>query len=124
MLTAPRSVDQAIQETIQKRVFVGEADVLLNPSLTPIFTLVTKIGNRKKSTASARVEWIEDDYVGHWGQANNGADASSVATSITVVDGTLFAPGDLIAIPKANNVAAAEEISRVTGGATNRPTPT
>lgn len=113
--TVPRSIDQAISETVQKRIFLGEADVLLNPSLTPIFTLVTKIGNRKKSVASARVEWIEDDFVGHWGQANNGTtDYSSVATSIAVVDGTLFNVGDLIAIPKAASSSAAEEVARVT----------
>lgn len=119
--TVPRSVDQAISETVQKRVFVGEADVLLNPSLTPLFTLVTKIGNRKKATSSTRVEWIEDDYVGHWGQASNGTtDFSSVATSITVVDGTLFNVGDLVAVPKAATSSAAEEVIRVTantGGA-------
>lgn len=116
----PRSVDQAIQETVQKRVFIGEADVLRNPSLTPLFTLVTKIGNRKKTTASTRIEWIEDDYVGHWGQANNGTtDYSSVATNILVVDGTLFAVNDLIAIPKANANSAAEEVARVTAIATN-----
>jgi len=117
--TVPRSIDQAISETVQKRIFLGESDVLLNPSLTPIFTLVTKIGNRKKSTASARVEWIEDDYVGHWGQANAGSDQSSVATALLVVDGTLFNPGDLIAIPKANSNSAAEEIARVSAVATN-----
>src|SRR5690348_11277084 len=118
--TVPRSIDQAISETVQKRIFVGEADVLLNPSLTPIFTLVTKIGNRKKATASARVEWIEDDFVGHWGQANNGTtDYSSVATSIAVVDGTLFAAGDLIAIPKVASNSAAEEVARVTNVSTN-----
>jgi hypothetical protein len=113
--TVPRSIDQAITETVQKRIFVGEADVLLNPSLTPIFTLVTKIGNRKKSVASSRVEWIEDDYVGHWGQVSNGTtDYSSVATSINVVDGTLFAAGDLIAIPKVASNSSAEEVARVT----------
>lgn len=118
-LTVARSVDQAIQETVQKRVFLGEQDVLLNPSLTPILTLVTKIGNRKKTTASTRVEWIEDDYVGYWGQANNTTDYSSVATSITVVDGTLFAYGDLVAIPKTPSSSAAEEVARVTAVAGN-----
>jgi hypothetical protein len=120
--TVPRSVDQAIQETVQQRVFFGERDILFNPNLTPILTLVTKIGNRKKTTASTRVEWIEDDYVGYWGQANNTTDYSSVATSITVVDGTLFAYGDLVAIPKAPASSAAEEIARVTAVAGNTVT--
>lgn len=118
-LTVARSVDQAISETVQKRVFLGEQDILLNPSLTPILTLVTKIGNRKKTTASTRVEWIEDDYVGYWGQANNTTDYSSVATSIAVVDSTLFAYGDLIAIPKLATSSAAEEVARVLASANN-----
>lgn len=108
-----RSIDQSIQETVQKRVFIGEKDILLNPSLTPLFTLVTKIKNRK-TTESARVEWAEDDYVGHWGQANNGADASAGTTTFTVLDGTLFAVNDLILIPKIASSSAAEEIARVT----------
>lgn len=108
-----RSVDQSIQETVQKRVFIGEKDILLNPSLTPLFTLVTKLKNRKP-TESTRVEWIEDDYVGHWGQANNGADASAGTTTFTVLDGTLFAVNDLILIPKVASSSAAEEIARVT----------
>jgi hypothetical protein len=40
--------DQAISKTEQKRVFLGEQDVLLNPSLTPLFTPITKIGQRKR----------------------------------------------------------------------------
>jgi hypothetical protein len=110
----PRSIDQAIQENVQKRVFLGEADVLRNPSLTPIFTLVTKIGNRKKTTGSARVEWIEDDYVGYWAQHNDGTDASSVATTITVADATLFVIGDLFSVPVVATQSTAEEVCRVT----------
>ena len=111
----PRSIDQAIQENVQKRVFIGEADVLRNPSLTPIFTLVTKIGNRKKTTGSARIEWIEDDYVGYWAQHNDATDASSVATTITVLDPTLFAIGDIFSVPLVATQSTAEEVVRVTG---------
>jgi hypothetical protein len=120
-LVVARSIDQAYAETVQKRFFLGENDVLLNPSLTPILTLVTKIGNRKKTTNSARVEWIEDDYLNVWGQVSAGATAySSVATSIVVVDATLFAVNDLIAFPNAVTSATVEEVAQVTavsGGA-------
>lgn len=115
-----RSFNQAVNETVQKRIFVGENDVLVNPSLTPLLTLVTKIGNRKKSVSSTRVEWIEDDFAGVWGVVSNGTtDYSSVATTIAVADGTLFSVGDLVAIPKAASSSAAEEIVRVTVIATN-----
>src|SRR5665213_1287536 len=99
-ITAARSIDQAYAETVQKRQFIGENDVLLNPSLTPILTLVTKIGNRKKPTNAARIEWIEDDYLQVWGQVSAGStNYSSVATQIVVVDATIFATNDLVAIP-------------------------
>jgi hypothetical protein len=115
-IVVARSIDQAYVETVQKRKFIGEDDVLLNPSLTPILTLVTKIGNRKKSTNAARVEWIEDDYLNIWGQVSAGTTAyASNATSIVVVDATLFAPNDLIAIPGTASQSAVEEVALVTG---------
>ena len=114
-ITVARSIDQAYTETVQKRQFIGEDDVLLNPSLTPILTLVTKIGNRKKPTNSARVEWIEDDYLQVWGQVSNGTtNYSSVATGISVVDPTIFAVNDLVAVPVLYTATAVEEVTQVT----------
>lgn len=114
-IVAARSIDQAYVETVQKRYFLGEDDVLLNPSLTPILTLVTKIGNRKKSTNAARIEWIEDDYLNVWGQVSNSTvNYTSVSTSIVVVDASIFAVNDLVAIPGAVSAAAVEEVVQVT----------
>lgn len=115
-----RSVDQAIQETVQKRIFFGEKDILLNPNKTPLLAMTTRLGNRKSTTTTGRAEWIEDDFVPHWGQANSAGDIASGATTIPVVDGTLFAVNDLIAIPKSSQAnSAAEEIVRVTANAAN-----
>ena len=114
-ITVARSIDQAYSETVQKRQFIGEDDVLLNPSQTPILTLVTKIGNRKKATNSARVEWIEDDYLQVWGQVSNGTtNYSSVATTISVADATIFATNDLISFPVGPTSTAVEEVAQVT----------
>lgn len=115
-----RSVDQAIQETVQRRQFVGEKDILLNPTLTPILTITTGIGNRKRTTMEPRVEWIEDDYLNVWGAVSNGTTAySSVATSIGVADGTLFAAQDIIAFPVLASTSALEELAQVTAVAGN-----
>lgn len=114
-----RSTNQTITETVQKRVFVGEKDILLNPDKTPLLTMTTKLGNRKQTTGSTHVEWEEDDFVAHWGQANSAGDIGAASTTIPVVDGTLFAVNDLIAIPKAASSSAAEEIARVTANAAN-----
>jgi len=116
-----RSINQAITETVQKRVFFGEGDILLNPNLAPIYVFMTKVGGRKP-TGAARVEFVEDDYVTVWGQTSEGStDVSSVATNFKVVDATIFAVNDLIAFPKADASSAAEEIARVTAisGGTN-----
>lgn len=115
-IVVPRGVYQAITgEALQKRIFVGEQDILLNPTMTPLFSMTTKLGNRKKTTGSTRVEWIEDDYYTVWGQVSNGTtDLSSVATGIPVVDITLFQVGDLISQPNADATSTAEEVMRVT----------
>ena len=113
-IVVSRSFSQAATETVQKRIFVGEQDVLLNPNLTPLFSMSTKL-NGRKPVASTRVEWVEDDFLPIWGQASNGTtNYSSVATGVWVVDTTLFAVGDLVAVPKADSSSAAEEVIRVT----------
>ena len=109
-----RSINQAISETVQKRIFFGDGDVLLNPNLAPIYVFMTRAGGRKP-TGSARVEFAEDDYVTVWGQVSHGStNQASNITNIQVVDATIFAVGDLIAFPNADASATAEEIARVT----------
>ena len=109
-----RSFNQAVTETVQKRVFVGENDILLNPNLTPLFAISTRL-NGRKPVNSVRIEWVEDDFLPHWGQVTNGTtDLSSVATGIPVVDATLFAVNDIVAIPKAASSSAGEEEVLVT----------
>src|SRR3972149_1327631 len=109
-----RSFNQAVNENVQRRVFVGERDIKLNPDVTPLLTMTTKAGNRKPVN-STRIEWVEDDFVGYWGQVSAGStNIDSVTTGVPVVDITLFAVSDLIAVPKADTSSAAEEILRVT----------
>lgn len=113
-IVVSRSFNQAVTETVQKRVFVGENDILLNPNLTPLFAMSTRL-NGRKPVNSVRVEWVEDDFIPHWGQVSNGTtDYASNATNIAVVDSTLFAVNDLVAVPKAASSSAAEEVVLVT----------
>lgn len=114
-VTVARSTDQAIIETVQQRQFIGGQDILLNPNLAPVLAMTTRIGHRKGTTKSVRVEWIEDDFYSVWGQANEGADKAAAATTLTVSDATLFALNDLVAVPKGDAMLAAEEIFQVTG---------
>lgn len=88
--------------------------VLLEPDQAPLLVLTAKAG-RKSPAKAHKFEWVEDEEVALWGQATNGTtDYSSVATGILVADATIFAVGDLVAIPKASSSSAAEEVVRVT----------
>jgi len=116
-------VAQAISpENIERRYIVGENDILLNPNLTPLFSLITKYPGRRTPSISTRLEWFEDDFAGVWGQVNNGTTSlASNNTNIPVLDVTIFAVGDLVAVPQVDSVSTAEEILRVTAvaGTTN-----
>lgn len=113
-ITVARSFYQAQSENVQRRYFVGEKDILLDPDITPLLALTTNAGNRRKPAISTRVEWIEDDYVPVFGQAAGGSDYASNVTSIAVVDATLFNTGDLVAVGKVVSSQAAPEVVRVT----------
>src|SRR5579871_5036499 len=118
ILNVTRNFDQMTIDTTQVRD-VSEQMVLLEPDASPLYVL-TNAAKRKQPSLSPRFEWVEDTEVSLWGQSNNGTtDFSSVATNILVADGTLFAVGDICAVPKAQTSAAAPEIFLVTAIATN-----
>src|SRR6185437_6631542 len=103
-LTAVRSFNQMVTDTTQVRD-VSEQMVLLEPDANPLY-VITNAAKRKQPSIAPRFEWVEDTEVALWGQASGGATASSsVATSLVVVDASIFGAGDIIAIPQANTSA-------------------
>jgi hypothetical protein len=116
-LTVTRSFNQMVTDTTQVRD-VSEQMVLLEPDASPLFVLTNKT-KRKVPAIAPRFEWVEDNEVALWGQVSLSADTTSVITSILVVDGTLFAAGDIVAVPKAQSSQSAPEIFLVTTVATN-----
>jgi len=102
---------------------VSEQMVLLEPDASPLFVL-TNAAKRKQPTIAPRFEWVEDTEAALWGQANSTGDYSSVATTILVQDSTVFAVGDIVAIPKAQSSNAAPEVILVTASASNSITVT
>lgn len=93
---------------------VGEELVLLEPNGAPLLTFIMKM-KKRKAVYSPRYEWLEDDYVARWGtNSSDTVNAVTTSTTVTVVDGTLFVPGDLFLVPKAISSSAAPEICRVT----------
>lgn len=114
-----RSVNQAISETVLVRD-IGDRIVQLEPDVTPLLVMTTNAG-KKRATISPRIEMIEDDLRSLWGQVNQ-ADVATAGTTFDVVDGTLFAIGDLIQAMLADTGTGSGEIMRVTGITTNELT--
>lgn len=118
ILTVARNFDQMTIDTTQVRD-VSEQMVLLEPDASPLYVF-TNATKRKQPSVSPRFEWVEDTEVSLWGQASNGTtDYASNVTNIAVADGTLFAVGDICAVPKAQSSSAAPEVFLVTAIATN-----
>lgn len=118
--SASRNVNQSSTEGVLVRDVANDM-VLLEPDTTPLLVLTTNT-KRKQGTKAPKFEWVEDSEVAFWGQVSNGTtDLSNAATAIPVADVTLFAPGQIVAVPKAVTSTAAEEIILVTAvaGSTN-----
>lgn len=87
---------------------------LVEPSEAPLITLFNKM-NKREATDNYKFEWIEDDFTARW--ASNSAAAVSnttASTLVTVVDASLFVPGDLFAVPRLVTSSTPPEICRVT----------
>lgn len=113
ILNSPRVVQTSVVESTLKRD-VDDSLVRLEPDAAPLYVLT----NNKKRTAGAsspRFEWFEDAEAPLWGQVSNTAAYSSAATTIVVVDGTIFAVDDLILVPVGigAGLSAAEEVMLV-----------
>lgn len=87
----------------------------LDPDETPLVTFLNRLKGRKKATTNPEFEWFESDYCARWGQLGSSTVFSAAtSTLVTVTDGTLFIPGDLFIVPKAETSSAAPEMIRVT----------
>ena len=92
---------------------VSEDMILREPDASHLFVL-TAGAKRKKPAETPKFEWYEDQEVTFWGQVNNGTtNLSSIATAIPVADITIFAAGDLVAVP-AGTSGTTEEVFLVT----------
>ena len=97
---------------------VGDDIILLEPNVTPLITMMTKMAGKKKPCYSPRIEWYEDDYVARWGQVDS-TTVSTTGTTVGVVDGTLFVVGDLFVIPNVVTSSTPPEQVRITAITSN-----
>lgn len=92
-------------------VDMSKSIALLQPSKAPLITLTKRLAT--ETTYNPIFHWLEDDLVARWDAINNAAGYDNVATSIVVDTGDLFNVGDIVKVPRT------EEIMRVTAVSTN-----
>lgn len=112
-LTSTRAVARFGTDTTRVRD-VSDDMVKLMPDdrANSLLFILTASAKRKLPSDDTKHEWFEDDEVSFWGQTNGAATTGD--TDIAVMDITVFAAGDLVAVPVATSSTAAEEVMLVT----------
>lgn len=83
---------------------------LLQPNETPFMSFL-KIAKRNTELANnSKFEWMEDDLGARW-DAVNQANETAAGTSIVVDNGAYFAVGDIIKVPRTDEVILVTAIS-------------
>lgn len=115
LVTARSTFTQATTEQRLIR-FVDDGMLMLEPNEQALITFLLKLksGAKKKTATSPRIEWFERDHCARWAQADAAGYTSGV-TTMTLVDGTLVVPGDVLLVPKAVTSSLAPELILVTG---------
>lgn len=98
------------------KIDMSETIALLKPREFPFTVLTKRMGTRP--VMNPKFEWMEQSYMSAWSQINYAAGYADSATSIVVDDGTVFAIGDVVKIPRTS------EQMLVTGVSTNTLTVT
>jgi hypothetical protein len=81
------------------------------PDETPFTVILMRA--KKRKTINHEYIWFEDSLGARWTQINNATGYTYDATSIVVDDGSVFAPGDMLKVPRTG------ETMRVTAVSTN-----
>lgn len=122
--TVATDAGRGIEQT-QRVVDMSDAILNLWPEETPLTVLLSKLN--KQSCYNPKFEWLEDEPV-PWVATYTGATETTQGTSLTVNDGNLFAPNDLVKVFRTGEVFRVTAVSGNTltvtrnwdGGATNR----
>ncbi len=103
----------AVNENRQFRV-VDDKIADLEPNEGPLLTMLMKLKKREE-TPNPVFEWLERDFTPRWAQlSTTTVSNTTTATTITVLDATLFLPGEIWAVPKAVTSSTFPELVRVT----------
>lgn len=108
-----RSTYQAIATENRQIRVVDEKIAELEPNEGPLLTLLMKL-NKRDTTPNPVFEWYERDFTPRWAQlSTTTASNTTSATTISVLDATLFVPGEIWASPKAVTSSTFPELMRI-----------
>lgn len=118
-------MSSAVEDRLVRLVIDDEIG-MLEPDVAPLITLLNEIGgSRRTAVDQTKIEWFEDDYVARWGKVHTTTVGNTdTATTIVVVDATVFNVGDVFVVAPANTATGAGELCRVTTIATSTLTVT
>jgi hypothetical protein len=69
---------------------------------------------RKKATRTAEFYWWEEDVYGYWTQINNAAGYTNTDTNLVVDDATIFAPKDIVKVPRTGEIMFVTAVNTAT----------
>lgn len=86
---------------------------LLDPNETPFMSFLKIAKRNTKVATNPKFEWLEDDLLPRWDAVNDSDGVTSAATTVTVDNGVYFREGDIVKVPRT------DEVMLVTGVSTN-----
>lgn len=113
-----RSFNSLTTETSQVRDVSKLMPILLEDP-APLYVITNAGGKRKVKVTNPKIEFFDDADLVQTTTANNTVDLAAGGTSLTVTDGTLYAPRDVVQVAKAATVGTLEELILVTAVAGN-----
>lgn len=97
----------------KRKIDMSNTIALLQPSATPLTTLLKRIKGKTQPAINPKYSWLEDDLGQRWDAVNNTTGYADNDTSIVVDNGAYFTKGDIVKIPRT------EETMLVTAVSTN-----
>src|SRR5690554_1591058 len=102
MITGTRDTGNILQA--KKKIDMSNTIALLQPSATPLTSLLKQFKQNTKPATNPKFSWMEDDLGARWDAVNNGAGYDNAATSIVVDNGNYFSAGDVVKVPRTGEV--------------------
>lgn len=112
IITGTRDTANILQA--KKKIDMSNTIALLQPSATPLISLLKQFKQNTKPATNPKFSWMEDDLGARWDAVNNGAGYDDSTTSIVVDNGNYFSVGDVIKVPRTSEVMLVTAVNNST----------